>query len=135
MIRKSLVGPSISFHLIAVLPLLLAVHLFLPHASHAGPEFEKLLDDRQTAGPVENTTAKFHTVSSSHDSAERLDACPVPSISLRTNQFETSAADISPPAFAYVVLPEPRTPSYVQSVIQQRVPGPDRQAVLQSFLL
>jgi hypothetical protein len=112
-----------------LVPLVLTLHLVFAHGNNAARHLEVAEPHAGFPGQVR------HFVVGSRDVSGNLDLCPVPSISLRPGQFENLAVSVAPLSCSDVPLMLKSHSGVLVRTAPKRLPGPDRQALLQRFLL
>ena len=114
--------------LAVLLPVLVVLHLGLAHAGHVS--LGEL--DQSNFG---NTGASHHVSVANTDSQQPAETCPVPSVTARADLSEVDVAPQASPVIEVIRLSEPSVSVIETSVIPKRLDGPNRQALLERFLL
>ena len=114
--------------LAALLPVLVLLHLVLAHADHVS--FGEL--DQSDHG---NSGTSHHVSIANTDSKQPAETCPVPSATVRADLSEVDVVPHVAQGKEVIQLSEPSESVIETSVIPKRLDGPNRQALLERFLL
>lgn len=129
MLRESWIRLHFSGNrLAALLPVLVVLHLGLAHADHVS--LGEL--DQSDFG---NTGTSHHISVANTDSEKAAETCPVTSATVRADLSELDIAPQAAPVIGVIQLSEPSVSVIEPSVIPKRLDGPNRQALLERFLL
>ncbi len=114
--------------LAALLPVLILLHLGLAHADHVAlGEIEQF--------DVGSTGTSHHVSIANTDSKQPAETCPVPSATVRADLSEVDVVPHVAQGKEVIQLSEPSESVIETSVIPKRLDGPNRQALLERFLL
>jgi hypothetical protein len=114
--------------LAALLPVLVLLHLGLAHADHVS--LGEL--DQSDHG---NTGTSHHVSVANTDSEKPAGMCPVPSATVRADLSEVDIVLQASPVTVVIQFSESSISVIETSVIPKRLDGPNRQALLERFLL
>ena len=114
--------------LAALLPVLVVLHLGFAHADHV------VLGeiDQSDAGSIGTS---HHVSVANEDSKQPAKSCPAPSATVRAELAESDSLSHVAPVAEMVQLPVTSASVAKTSVIPKRLDGPNRQALLERFLL